>query len=1050
MGWAVRRPVTALVAWFLLLVALGAAAAGGSQFNDSFALPGVQSTTAEKLLTGLGSGSPAAATGRVVWSPATGDVTAKAVQEQITPALQRIATLPAVACVSDPYGTNRGRTCPKAAPTDYAAALDAAVTDLIAKELRIPPSKVSGVVALIDQAAPIASASPQKLAAVAAALPEIARLASAPRSVLDALASLTPEQLNFLVGISPEQIEQATQAVGGLAAFADLPPATLAALAKADPAALAAFAAALPQDVAGLEAFMAELKAAIAKDPALGQEIVALAQKLGISPADLREAVQLINAIAPIAQANPAKLAAIARALPELAKLASADKATIDALAKLTPQDLSFLVGLTPQDIQNITVAFGGLAQFARLPPRVLAALAAADPAQLSEFAASLPASVAEVEKVMAAAKGELAALEKAATATQKALSPISPDKRVAYATITFTSDAPTTGDVGDVLDIVDETNSSTLTVGAAGSTLDNGPSGPDLSSVIGLVAALVILLIAFGSLVAAGLPLVVAVTGLVGGILLMLVTTRFIDVASFAPTLAGMIGLGVGIDYSLFVISRFTQEVRAGAEPHAAVLTAVGTAGRAVLFAGSTVIIALLGMFVLGISFFNGLAVAAAATVVMVMASAVWMMPALLSLLGAKALALKLPWARHPRVVDPDASRWSQYGALLQRAPIVPALICLAVIGFLALPVTGMRLGFPDDGSAAPGTPMRTGYDLMSQGFGPGVNGPFFVAVQTTSADEFRSLEKVVAALESTKGVASTLPSSAMLPLVKLDPQVFKDGVTSVIVQPTTGPADPQTEELLNRIRGETTQRIISETGADIYVGGAQATAADFTSVLSKALPLFLLLVVGLGFVALMLLFHSLVIPLTAAVTSLLSFAAALGITVSVFQEGKANSLLAVPGTGPILPFLPIMVFAILFGLSMDYQVFLASRMREEWEQAHDNRDAVRRGLAGSGKVVVAAATIMSCVFLAFVPTPNGTIKMFGVALAAAVIVDAFIVRLVLVPSVMSLLGTANWWLPGWLDRILPTIRLEQGGQSMEPAQSLDSTTSPPTSSTR
>ena len=1031
MGWAVRRPVIALIAWAVLIVGLGVAAISlGGKPNDSFALPGVQSTTAQNLLEKLNTDASTDPNGKVVWSPKSGTVNDAANKAAAVALMEKIAAQPFVNCVTGPYGANYGRDCPKATPTDLKAALNTAVAKIIAKELNIPQDKVGDVVTLIDKMAPLADASPTQLAAVAQALPEIAKLASAPKATLDALAALTPDQLNFLVGINVQQIEDATNAIGGLSKFANLPPATLQALAKADPAQLAAFAAALPSDVGKLEALWTDLKAAIAKDPNIATAIEAIAKKYGISAADLQAAVTLINDIAPIANDDPATLSTIARALPDLATLAQANKSTIDALAKLTPEDLSFLVGLTKQDIVAITAAFGGLAKFAELPSDVLAELAAADPQKLAAFAAALPANVAVIEKAMAAAKAELAKLGTAADATGAAISPISKDKKVAYATVTFNGqEIPSSllgNRVGDVLDIVDQANGDVLTVGASGTTFDNGPAQPDNSVGIGLLAALVILLITFGSLVAAGLPLVSAITGLLGGLMMLAVSERFLSIASFAPSLAIMIGLGVGIDYSLFVLSRFTQEVRNGAEPKAAAYTAVGTAGRAVMFAGCTVIIALLGMFVLRIGFFNGLAVGAAVTVLMVMASALWMLPALLSLLGSKALAIKMPWARHPKPLDPENSRWAKYGGLLQKAPVVPLVIAVLIVVGLAMPALKMQAGFPDDGSAEKGSPVRVGYDLLSEGFGPGVNGPFFVAVQTKQDADFAALAKVVKALEETPGVASTFPSSGMMPLLELNPKLFKDGVTSVIVQPTTAPADERTSQLLERIRTTTTEKVLNETGTDIYVGGSQAVSSDFTSVLSGALPLFLLVVVGFGFIALMLLFHSLLIPLTAAITSLLSFGAALGVTVSVFQLGAANSLLGVAGTGPILPFLPIMVFAILFGLSMDYQVFLVTRMKEHWDESGDNRDSVRLGLAGSGKVVVAAATIMTSVFLAFVPSPNGTIKMFGVALAAAVIVDAFIVRLVLVPSLMSLLGKSNWWLPKALDKVLPTIKLE------------------------
>ncbi len=465
------------------------------------------------------------------------------------------------------------------------------------------------------------------------------------------------------------------------------------------------------------------------------------------------------------------------------------------------------------------------------------------------------------------------------------------------------------------------------------------------------------------------------------------------------------------------------------GQEPKDAALTAVGTAGKAVAFAGSTVIVALLGMFVLGITFFNGLALAAATTVLMVMLSALWMLPALLSLLGRHSLGLRLPWARHPKEFDPEASRWSGYGRLLQRKPLIPALLALVIIGVLAWPARWMDLGFPDDGSDAPGSVSRVGFDLMAEGFGEGVNGPFFVAVETDKPKDLKALEKVIRDLEKTPGVAQTIPSSGMMPLLQHETSLFGgkgDRITSVIVQPSTSPTSDKTSELLRDIRDTTAPKIEETTKAKIYVGGTQAVSEDFTTVLQSALPLFLLLVIGLGFLALTLLFHSLLVPLTAAVTSLLSFAGALGVTVAVFQLGIADSVLGVTGTGPILPFLPIMVFAILFGLSMDYQVFLVSRMRETWDATKDNADSVRLGLAGSGRVVVVAATIMTSVFLSFVPTPIDTIKLFGVALASAVLIDAFIVRLVLVPSLMSMFGRANWWMPRWLDRILPTITLE------------------------
>jgi len=633
------------------------------------------------------------------------------------------------------------------------------------------------------------------------------------------------------------------------------------------------------------------------------------------------------------------------------------------------------------------------------------------------------------------AAQKQLLDLLKANKAAKEATSTISKDGTVAYATVTFTGAGPGVANAAQAdtfVSDVESANSSTLQVGATGQILTAAQGAPGSSEGVGILAAIIILIILFGSLIAAGLPIVVAVVGLIVGQLLILVIARFLDVASFAPQLASMIGLGVGIDYSLFILNRFRQDTLAGKDPKEAIRIAVRTAGRAVLFAGSTVIIALLGLFVLGVTFFYGLAIAAAATVFVVMLAALILLPAVVSLLGRHTLGLRMPWARHPRAVPLDESRWAGYGRLLQKAPWLTGLIALGLVILLAVPAFSIRQGFPDNGSAAPGSTARIGYDLMSKGFGPGVNGPFFVAVVLPLPLDDTALTTTVKTLAATDGVASTIPNEQMLPLYKTATIGGKNSpfsqngiVTSVLVQPTTAPDDPATNDLLNRLRTVTTEQI-APTGAMIYVGGTQAVTQDFTNVLISVLPLFLLVVIGLGFVALFLLFRSLLIPMTAALTSLLSFSAALGVTVAVFQWGWGASLIGVATTGPILPFLPIMVFAILFGLSMDYEVFLVSRMQEGWHETGDNGEAVRHGLAGSGKVVVAAALIMSSVFLAFVPVPNDTIKIFGVALASAVIIDAFIVRLVLVPSVMSMFGRANWWLPGWLSRRLPNVSVE------------------------
>lgn len=643
------------------------------------------------------------------------------------------------------------------------------------------------------------------------------------------------------------------------------------------------------------------------------------------------------------------------------------------------------------------------------------------------------PAANGDMATLMSqSSEQELEQLEPALQASAIANSPISADGTVAYSTVTFTGgtggDVPT-ADVVSFLDLVKSVNSQTIAVGASGDILGSVQTVPS-SELFGILVAIVILLIAFGSIIAAGMPIVVAVIGLAAGQMLVLVVALFMDVATFAPTLAAMIGLGVGIDYALFVLNRYRQAILVGHEPKRAALEAVNTAGRAVLFAGATVIFALCGLFILRIGFFNGLALAAIVTVLMVMIAALWLLPATLSLLGTKALGLRLPWGTKPGEGHAEGKQWSRYGRFLQKRPWFFAIVSVGIVAILAIPVFSMRLGFADASGNAQGTPTRIAYDLTSEGFGPGTSGPFIVAVELSQPNDLEQYAAAITAIESTPGVAATNPSTAIIPLLQASGGgLSPDGlVGAVFVVPATGPQEAATADLLTELRDVTGPEFNAATGGSLYVGGALAVTSDFTQVLVNALPLFLLIVVSLGFLALMVLFRSVVVPLTAALTSLLSFAAATGITVAVFQWGWFSDILGVSGTGPIFPFLPIMVFAILFGLSMDYQVFLVSRMREEWDHTGDNAAAVRRGLAGSGKVVAIAAAIMASVFLAFVPTPDNTIKLFGVALGSAVLIDAFLIRLIAVPSIMSIIGKGNWWLPGWLDRILPTVHIEPG----------------------
>lgn len=602
----------------------------------------------------------------------------------------------------------------------------------------------------------------------------------------------------------------------------------------------------------------------------------------------------------------------------------------------------------------------------------------------------------------------------------------ISLNNEVGFATLTYSveADALPMNDAKQILSDVSAVNGTGgLTVGINGQALQMASMEPPSSEGIGIIVALAILMLAFGSIVAAFLPIVTAILSLALGQMAVLLVAHIFSVATFAPTLAAMIGLGVGIDYSLFVINRYKQAIDEGKDTRAAALESVGTAGKAVLFAAATVVIALMGLLVLGIDFFNGIAVAAAATVILMMIGATFLLPAILSLLGPKAFAIKLPWARKRTAKDFNTGLFAKYGAWLEKHYKWFGALALALLIVIAIPAMSLRQGFTDDGGQPAGTPAKVSYDLLSDGFGPGITGPFFVAVETEKPGDNTPVLALTAALAEQAGVAAAIP----LPLAK------DSTITAIQVVSEYDPQSVDTTETLSTMRGYTipvalavSEQLPEGSGAQAYVGGFQAVAQDFTSVLSEALPLFLLVVIGLGFLVLILLFRSILVPLTGAATSLLSLAASLGVTVAVFQWGWFNSLLGVSGTGPIAPFLPIMVFAILFGLSMDYQVFLVSRMHEEWEESRDNRKAVLRGIASSGRVVAIAAIIMTSVFAAFILPTDPTIKLFGVALSTAIIFDAFVVRLVIVPSIMLALGKSNWWAPKWLKKILPKFSVE------------------------
>jgi RND superfamily putative drug exporter len=503
--------------------------------------------------------------------------------------------------------------------------------------------------------------------------------------------------------------------------------------------------------------------------------------------------------------------------------------------------------------------------------------------------------------------------------------------------------------------------------------------------------------------------------------------------VADFAPMLGMLIGLGVGIDYALFIVTRHRRGLKRGLPVAAAAEHAVATTGRAVVFAGATVCIALLGMLILRLGFLNGVAIAASLTVVLTVAASVTLLPALLSFIGPRALSRRerRRLAEHgpqPELPTGLAARWS---AFVERHPKVLGAFAVVVMALLALPTFSLHLGTSDQGNDPKTSTTRQAYDLMGDGFGPGVNGPLTVVTPVGGAEDRLALDNLDATLRATEGVASVTPVT-----------YNTGGSTAYLaVVPKSAPQSQRTSELVDRLRTEVLPRAEANTSLDLRVGGVTASYDDFADVIVGKLPLFVGVVIGLGCVLLLLAFRSLGIPLKAAAMNIAAVAAAFGVVVAIFQWGWGSELLGLGRAGPVEPFLPVIMVSVLFGLSMDYQVFLVSRMYEEWLETGDNRRAVRVGLAETSRVINSAAVIMISVFLAFVLSGDRVIAMFGIALAAAVALDAFVLRTLLVPALMHLLGGANWWLPRLLDERLPRISIEPpecraGGSGLLPGR--------------
>jgi RND superfamily putative drug exporter len=601
----------------------------------------------------------------------------------------------------------------------------------------------------------------------------------------------------------------------------------------------------------------------------------------------------------------------------------------------------------------------------------------------------------------------------------------IAPSGRVAFAVVTFdqTASKISSHDAKQFVRTISQASGHGIEFAAGGQIAENGRNSTEAASLaIGFVAAAFVLFAVFGTFLAMLLPLLTAGLSLGMAIATIGLLSHVMDMATFSSELAALIGLGVGVDYALFVVTRYRQGRLRGLPSERAAVEAIDTSGRAVLFAGIIVAIAMLGMFALGVSFLYGVAVAAALAVLFTVLAALTLLPALLNLFGSGVLRRRDRRAlRDARLRTSDESAsWARWARVMGRHPGLWAAAACAVLVVLAVPFFSMRLGTADQGSDPIGTSTRTAYDLLATGFGPGYNGPLQLVAEVRTSAQRAVFLRAAAAVDHTAGVVgSTTP--AFIPGVGGFAPV---GI--VMVYPRGAPDAKSTTDLLNEVRDHVIPAVTNGTGVTVLVGGSTAAFNDFSRVLSRKLPLFVGIVVLLSVLLLMLVFRSLVIPLTAAAMNLLSAGAAFGVVTAVFQNGLGASLIGIDKTGPIESFLPVLMFPILFGLSMDYEVFLVTRIFEEWHRRGDTREAVSHGLAATGRTITAAAAIMVLVFGAFVLGGERVIALFGVGLGGAVLIDAVVVRSVAVPATMLVLGRRNWWLPRWLERRMPRLNVE------------------------
>ena len=602
----------------------------------------------------------------------------------------------------------------------------------------------------------------------------------------------------------------------------------------------------------------------------------------------------------------------------------------------------------------------------------------------------------------------------------------VSPDGRTLVARVYLDVANPNDMPVADterLLAATDKADGEGLEIALTGRAVQQAeaPQGGSTET-LGLIAAAVILLITFGSLVAAGLPLALAVGGLLVSSSLVGLVAAVVDVPDFAPLIGAMLGIAVGIDYALLMVTRFREWRAAGLDLELATVATLDTAGRAVLLAGGTVIVSMGGLFAMGLSIMNGTAVVTMVAVLVVMLAALTLFPALLGYLGRWIERLRLPLGRR-RVarVSADghlipARGWLRWSRLVQRHSALAAAGGIAVLVMLAVPFLGVRFAMPDAGNDPENTSSRQGYDMLTEAFGPGTSGPLLVVADLGQAAGDTALGKLRAGLAAADGVAAVSP-----------PRINLAGDTALItVVPTTGPQDSATVDLVRSVRDKTIPAAVEGTGIQAHVGGRTATTIDLNSSVVERLPYLIGGVVVTSVLLLLVAFRSVVIAVTAAIMNLLSVGAAYGVLAFFLDGGWAGNLIGIDSPAPLAGYVPVIMFTLLFGLSMDYEVFLISRMRESWVRTRDNSRAILSGLAGTGRVITAAASIMIVVFAALIALDDVTMKSFGIGMVAAILVDATIVRMLLVPAVMRLLGDSNWWLPRPLERWVPHLHVE------------------------